>query len=69
MASDDIKQLAWAIVAEHMTRGEKDPAKMVEDGIRRERHRWTGDHNESTLHESDGGLLINHPSLQRRQRH
>lgn len=40
MASDDIFQTAWAIVAEHMTRGETDPTKMVADGIQRERDRW-----------------------------
>ncbi|KQS63361.1 hypothetical protein ASG39_15865 [Rhizobium sp. Leaf371] len=40
MASDDIWRTAWAIVAEHMTRGETDPTKMVADGIRRERAGW-----------------------------
>ncbi|KQR73493.1 hypothetical protein ASG25_01265 [Rhizobium sp. Leaf384] len=45
MASDDIWRTAWAIVAEHMTRGETDPTKMVADGIRRERAHWLGTGN------------------------
>ncbi|NHT75208.1 hypothetical protein [Ferranicluibacter rubi] len=40
MASDDIWRMAWTIVAEHMTRGETDPTKMVADGIQRERDSW-----------------------------
>lgn len=40
MVSDDILRTAWAIVAEHMTRGESDPTKMVAEGIRRERDSW-----------------------------
>lgn len=40
MASDDIWRTAWAIVAEHMTRGDTDPTKMVADGIQRERNSW-----------------------------
>lgn len=40
MASDDINWMAWFVVAEQMTRGEKDAAKMVAAGIRLERRRW-----------------------------
>jgi hypothetical protein len=39
---DDITREAWAIVAEHMTRGQKDPTLMVADGIRLERARRAG---------------------------
>jgi hypothetical protein len=39
---DDITREAWAIVADHMTRGQKDPTLMVADGIRLERARRGG---------------------------
>jgi hypothetical protein len=39
MILDDILQRAWAIVAEHMTRGLTDPTQMVAEGIRREQAR------------------------------
>lgn len=54
MASDDIKHMAWSVVAEHMTRGENDPAKMVAAGIQRERDRWTaGGHIDVYVQDND----------------
>ncbi|WP_421423212.1 hypothetical protein [Agrobacterium rosae] len=37
---EELKLMAWVIVAKHLTRGEKDITKIVADAIWQERHRW-----------------------------
>ena len=64
ISSGDISKTAWIIAAKHLTAGQRDVTKMIEEGILQERRRCTELLEAALGPEADRVIFVAHPEAE-----